>query len=318
VNGKSQKSSIGYINIGIPQESALGNTLFLLFINDLPSNIIAGLSVLFTDDTTVLVGANTYEQLNANVNKACTQLQTWFSANGLVLNVAKSNIILFSGLRIPRPPCMANCPMPLCDESRFRGFVIDSNLNWKRHIDSLCDRLSSAVFALRKLKPLISGDALKQVYFAHFHSLMSYGSLLWGNSTDAQRVLIVQKRAIRTLVGVKHRHPCRELFSTQRIMTHYSNHLFEVLMFIRKNISQFARVNVTGKQLRSTGRLRTVPRRMALSRKNPRVIGPTYFEHLPTDLKNEPCDETFRRRLRNLLMKNPLYSVKEYMELKLE
>jgi hypothetical protein len=314
-HGKMVQSDTGYINLGIPQGSALGNTLFLLFMNDLPSNIVAGLSVLFADDTTVIVGANTYEQLNLNIHEACRQLQTWFSANGLLLNVAKSHIMLFSGRKVPIPPSITSCSMPLCEESRFLGFIIDSNLNWKRHVDSLSGRLSSAVFALRKLKPLISSDALKQVYFAHFHSLMSYGSLLWGNSTDAQRVFILQKRAVRILVGVKNRHSCRELFSTQRILTHYSQHMFDLLLFVKKNISQFARVNVTGKQLRSTGRLRTVPRRMALSRKNPRVIGPTYFEHLPADLRNEPCDETFGRGLRNLLLDNPLYSINEFMDI---
>lgn len=98
-------------------------------------------------------------------------------------------------------------------------------------------------------------------------------------------------------------------------MTHYSQYIFDILIFVRSNISQFARVNVAGKNIRSTGRLRTVPRRMALSSKNPRVIGPTYYEHLPCDLRNEPSDETFRRRLRNILLENPLYSVSEYMKL---
>jgi hypothetical protein len=314
-DGKPLISDAGDINIGIPQGSALGNTLFLLFINDLPSNIVAGLSVLFADDTTVLVSARSYDQLRLKIDEACSQLKNWFSANGLLLNCTKSNIMLFSGRKISLPPCMTCCPMPLSDESKFLGFIVDSNLNWKRHVDSLCNRLGSAVFALRKLKPLISGEALKQVYFAYFHSLLSYGTLVWGNSTDAKRVLIVQKRAIRTLVGVSNRHPCRELFISQRIMTHYSQYIFDILLFVRNNISQFVRIDFPGKQLRSTGRLRTVSRRMALSKKNPRVIGPTYYEHLPADLRNETSDETFGRKLRNLLLENPLYSANEYMEI---
>ncbi|XP_026329623.1 uncharacterized protein LOC113237398 [Hyposmocoma kahamanoa] len=147
--------------------------------------ITAGLSVLFADDTTVMVSARTYEQLGQRIDEGCEQLQRWFSSNGLLLNITKSNIMVFSGRGLTVPPCVASNPMPICNESRFLGFTLDSNLNWKCHDDRLCDRLSGAVFALRKLKLVISDSALRQVYFAYFHSLMSYGSLIWGNSTDA-------------------------------------------------------------------------------------------------------------------------------------
>jgi hypothetical protein len=36
--------------------------------------------------------------------------------------------------------------------------------------------------------PLLKADTLKLVYFAYFHSVMSYGIIFWGNSTDSKRV----------------------------------------------------------------------------------------------------------------------------------
>lgn len=222
--------------------------------------------------------------------------------------------MIFSGRSIALPPCLINSPMPVTMECRFLGFTLDAHLNWKSHVSGLCNRLSGAVFALKKLKPLISGDALRQVYFAHFHSLMSYGTLIWGNSTDANRVMLMQKRAVRTLIGVPPRHSCRDLFRKYRIMTHYSVYVYELLMFVRKHLSTFECVNVQGKTLRTTGRLRTVPRRMALSGKNPRVVGPTYYERLPAEIK-DLSEEAFGRRVKNLLMDNPLYSVSEFSDI---
>lgn len=223
--------------------------------------------------------------------------------------------MLFSGRNSTAPPCIAECPMPICNECKFLGFTLDSNLNWKCRVDQLCGRLSSAAFALKKLQRLISKKSLRSVYFSHFHSLMSYGIVIRGNSTHAKRILILHKRAIRLLARVKHRHSCKQLFKSNSIMTHYSLYMYEVLMYVRKNLPMFKRVEVTGKKLRSTGRLRTVPRRMALSEKNPRVIGPTYYERLPTELRTEPSDETFERQLRIFLLKNPLYTVNEYMDI---
>lgn len=313
ISGQKVRSEPGDVTVGIPQGSSLGNTLFLAFINDLPRFVTDGLIVLFADDTTVIVCSHTYEQLNEKINIVCDQLREWFASNGLVLNMTKSNVMLFSGRPIPTPLCI-NSPIPLSEKCKFLGFTLDPNMNWKPHVNSLCDRLSGAAYALRKLRPVVSDRILRQTYFAHFHSLMSYGAILWGNSTESNSVFILQKRAIRILAGIKPVTSCRTRFSQYRIMTLYSLYLFEIITYVRRNLSEFGRrTGGPTRQLRNTGRLKSVPRRTTLAESNPRVIGPTYYEHLPTDLRNETNDETFDRRLKNFLLDNEFYSVDEFL-----
>ncbi|KAI5635039.1 reverse transcriptase (RNA-dependent DNA polymerase) domain-containing protein [Phthorimaea operculella] len=263
---------------------------------------------LLLDKLKFYVSARTYDQLSTKVNNTHKQLMEWFTSNGLILNSTKSNLMLFSA-GPPRSPPSIVSPVPLCAECRFLGFNLDSHLNWKSHIEALCSRLSGAAYALRKLRPLVSSTVMRQVYFAHFHSLMSYGVLLWGASSDSERVFVLQKRALRILTGIDPKESCRTLFAKHGIMTLHSLYLFETIKYIRQNLQNFSRRTGGGRNLRSVGKLCTVRRRTELATKNPRVIGPTYYEKLPTDIKNEQNDETFYRRLKNFLLENEYYSV---------
>jgi hypothetical protein len=44
-------------------------------------------------------------------------------------------------------------------------------------------------------------DTLKLVYCAYFQSIMSYGAVFWGNSTESKKVCNIKKKIIRTIMA---------------------------------------------------------------------------------------------------------------------
>ncbi|GBP62705.1 Protein kinase C-like 3 [Eumeta japonica] len=77
----------------------------------------------------------------------------------------------------------------------FLGITLDNKLQWGPHISKLAKRLSSAAYAVKKMRNLSDVETARLVYFGCFHSLMSYGILLWGNAADIHRIFVLQKRA---------------------------------------------------------------------------------------------------------------------------
>jgi hypothetical protein len=41
-------------------------------------------------------------------------------------------------------------------------------------------------------------DTLKLIYFDYFHSLMKYGLIFWGNSSDSKKVFTLQKKMLES------------------------------------------------------------------------------------------------------------------------
>jgi hypothetical protein len=72
-----------------------------------------------------------------------------------------------------------------------------------------------------------------------FHSLISYGIISWENSSYSHTIFLLQKQAIRAMLGYGNMVSCRNTFKELSILPFASQYLFSLLLFVSYNKALF-------------------------------------------------------------------------------
>ena len=51
------------------------------------------------------------------------------------------------------------------ESTRFLGMILDRGLTWNDHVEFICSKVASGIYALRNLAKFCSVDVLKMVFF---------------------------------------------------------------------------------------------------------------------------------------------------------
>ena len=259
VSIKSNSSPLLSISLGVPQCSILGPLLFILYINDLPLSSLF-LSLLFADDTTLLLSHDNIGTLIKMANTEFAKVCEFFRINRLVLHPDKTKFILFSRSNINQAVdvfCNNNNPGQNLDSNirkisrvtcndetpamKFLGVFFDPELNFKCHIGSLRKKLSRALYALRSVKNTLSSKSLIMLYNSIFHCHVLYAIQIWSctNSGLINEIFKLQKTAVRIISGSAYNAHTEPLFKSLEILPLPDLILFSKLQFMQKFTQNF-------------------------------------------------------------------------------
>ena len=143
---------------------------------------------MFADDTNITFAASTLIDLEKGLNTELRSLNQWFISNKLSLNVAKTEFMVIGANQ--RLHSFSDDQINIkidaklitkVKEAKSLGVIIDEHLSWSNHIDALSKKISSAIDALKRIRPFISEHTALQMYPAlilpHFDLQLRLGRL---------------------------------------------------------------------------------------------------------------------------------------------
>jgi hypothetical protein len=164
--------------------------------------------VLFADDTSLLITGFIKLDFHININQSLRSVISWFNSNLLTLNFNKTHYVEFRSknyYQVKTTIRYEHKDISSSTETKFLGLIIEETLSWNQHIDQIAIKLCSACYALRNLKHIVPHSTLRTIYYAYIHSILSYGIIFGGSSSNANKFFILQKKTliIITNSGVK-------------------------------------------------------------------------------------------------------------------
>ena len=155
------------------------------------------------------------------------------------------------------------------------------------------------------------------VYYGQIHCYLDYGLLLWGHHVSANHIFVLQKKALRIIYGVSPRTHCKPLFVRANILTLPSMYVLTCLLYVRKNLNEFTTNDTIHDHLtRNKSDLRINKCKFSATKNSFHINSLKLYNSIPLTIRNLPF-LAFRRRVKNTLLNNPLYSVDEFYQLKI-
>ena len=201
------KSSLLKVNAGVPQGSRLGPLLFIIYINDIITDIESEI-LIFADDTTLLATGTDPAETSAQLNRDLAKISAWADVWKITFNAGKSKDVIFSKKVLNNSPPLLfnNMFIERVNTHKHLGVYLNSELDWSKQIHEVCLKANRKLSVLRSVK-LLHRKTLDLLFKVTVRSVIDYALPIYANTlkqTELARLEQLQYRAAKLVSGALH------------------------------------------------------------------------------------------------------------------
>ena len=176
---EGEESDLVPVTSGVPQGSVLGPILFLIYINDLPDQIVSQVR-LFADDTAVYLtmeGGDSHRVLQNDLDS----LSVWESRWDMEFNPSKCQVVRVTSSRRPINTLyfLHGQVLEVVTSARYLGVDISSGLSWSSHIDRITVKANRTLGFLKRNIKTKQSKVREMAYNTLVRPQLEYASPIW-------------------------------------------------------------------------------------------------------------------------------------------
>ena len=312
---EGQSSEWASINAGVPQGSVLGPLLFLIYINDLTTELVSN-PFIYADDTMLFEVVNDIHVSAVKLNEDLDRISDWSQKWLVTMNPTKCRSLVFSSKRDkPVHPALYldGSRIEEVDIHTHLGLIFQSNMSWQCHIQNIYEKASKRLNVLKLLKYKLNRSTLSCLYKSLIRPLMEYGDVIWDNCTEAEANLLerIQYESARAVTGAIKGSSATRLLSElawESLKTRREMHKLFYIFKIIKHTSPAYLVELlpdtvhvrTGRLLRSGENLTLLASRTEKFKQSFFPSSVKLWNSLQIDVRNSTSLNIFKVRLKSM------------------
>ena len=322
----SSISQLLKVIFGVAQGGVLSGSLFNFYINSINLLPLHSTLTLYCDDISLVTSAPNPALLKQYLEEDLRNISFWLKFYSLFPNESKTKYILFHNKR--RQENFYELALNIrfngliierVEHTMLLGLIIDETLSFSTHIYQLQKKIISFIYALKRIRPLISEQTSITLYFAYIQSRLSYMNVVWAPVPKylMDSLEIIQRKALRIVFNKSSLCSRTELYSEKilpvSVMCQFSS---AILMFKFVNSSSklnfpIQYVNQTHTHAtRNSNKLIVQRVNTQLGQQNFFIRAFLEFNNIPDSIKKFVSLNLFKSHLReHLFLKNLWYDM---------
>jgi hypothetical protein len=218
----TKSTTVQLSNISVVQGSSMGTPCFLVYINDL-AEASKFKSVLFADDTNLIMSDLSLETLAQAANSELEKIQKFMACNKLSLNLQKCAYMIFSPQKNSQHSMIkiniGQHELKEVTEFKFLGVTLDNKLTFKTHFENIINKMRQGLKALRLTKTHVNYRAKFLIYNGLIKPSLDYCHLVWISqlsNSQIKKMTMLQKKSLRLIFNAKYAHTSK-MFELSKI-----------------------------------------------------------------------------------------------------